>query len=310
MGLRLTELTSRARQAGEWFRATLPGQVVARALEVDARNRAVGMAGQTFIAVVPLLMAVISSLPWREGSNLSRRIIAYLELSGDAAEAVDVVFGGTAGRGGFTLIGVFIVLISFSSLAKSFQRVHETAWRLPQLGMRGRPPGVVATLLMLTLMLGVAAMGLSWPWWAVVPQFVVAFAAWWCIAWIVLVRRVPWSALLPGALCTAVAHVVMTWVTHVYVPRIMIGGVSRYGMAGVAFGVVSWLLIVSYVIVISAVVGAVLGERSLRAQAVRDRGDDGGGEDDAQPGQPAPAGDHDGATGEGGRHGRGELAPG
>ena len=60
-------------------------------------------------------------------------------------------------------------------------------------------------------------------------------------------------------------------ITSQYVPHLITGNSLRYGVIGVAFAIISWLVIVGYLIVGSAVIGAELGVRVERRTSARPR---------------------------------------
>jgi membrane protein len=66
---------------------------------------------------------------------------------------------------------------------------------------------------------------------------------------------------VPTALITAVGMSALGTASIVYMPRAIADSADRYGMIGIAIALVSWLVGVGFVLVISAAVGAVLGER-------------------------------------------------
>lgn len=134
---RTARLAARFQEARARLDGTVAGQILQRLREIDARARAVGLAGQAFIAFVPLAMLLA---PWSLGENepsFSVRVIDYLDLTGSTAEAVDVVFGTEPTVGGLSIAGVFVILLSLRALAQAYQR----SWRSPgscrhQLGAR------------------------------------------------------------------------------------------------------------------------------------------------------------------------------
>jgi membrane protein len=70
-----------------------------------------------------------------------------------------------------------------------------------------------------------------------------------------LAWRVPWSALLPSAIVTAVGLAGFSVVTSVYLSRAIVWNADRDGPIGVVFVLMSWLTWFSLVLLGGAVVG-------------------------------------------------------
>jgi membrane protein len=73
-----------------------------------------------------------------------------------------------------------------------------------------------------------------------------------------------WRRLAPGALVSGVLGAVAGVASSIYVPVLMEWSAEKYGLIGIAFAMQSWLLVVGFVIVIGAVVGATVVNDRLR----------------------------------------------
>jgi membrane protein len=95
----------------------------------------------------------------------------------------------------------------------------------------------------------------------------VAFGAveWTLTPFVLLGRRVPWQRLLPTGLITAVAVTILGVASVIWMPRAVAESADRYGVIGIAFALVSWLVATGFVLVGSAAAGAVVAERRWRA---------------------------------------------
>lgn len=267
----MQELIRCARRARARFDRTFGGRCVERMNAIDGSNLAVTLAGQAFVAVIPALIIAATVVTASDGETIGGWLISNYELSGSAATAVEQLFATPpSATGGITVLGVLILAVSLAGLVRTLQTTFEKAWSLPARGFRGAMDGLGGALV-LAMVLAIAA-------WiahlfgdlvgsrliAVPFQLAVGVPLWLLITSLMLSRRVPYRRLLPGAIITAAGQIGLTWWTAVYIPRLIANDAVRYGAIGVAFALVSWLVLVAYLIVASAAVGSVAGEQVPR----------------------------------------------
>lgn len=247
--------------------------------EIDARNRAITIAGQAFIALIPLLI-VLAGWTADSDSDIGDRVIDYFNLSGSTADAVETLFASSPSpAGGFTLLGFAILVFSVGSFARSVQRTYESAWRISRRGFRGTVDGLTGALTLLITLGGLAWIGDALTETALprplilALQILIAIPFWVVFIRLMLSRRVTARQALPSALISTVGQVLLSWWTQLYVPHLIEVDAQRYGVIGVAFAIVSWLVIVSYLLVGSAVLGAELTDTLESPRAAPDRAD-------------------------------------
>jgi membrane protein len=83
--------------------------------------------------------------------------------------------------------------------------------------------------------------------------------------YILLARRVPWRRLMPTACITGIGMTALALSTAVWMPRTVAASSQQFGVIGVAFALLSWLVAAGVVLVLSAAGGVVIDER-LRAR--------------------------------------------
>jgi membrane protein len=89
-------------------------------------------------------------------------------------------------------------------------------------------------------------------------QAVGAAAIWWAVLRLLLAGRVTWRALLPGAFITGVGQSLVMLVSGLVVPALVERESARYGLIGIAFVLVSWLVVLGILLVAASVTSAEL----------------------------------------------------
>ena len=257
----------------EHLRSTLRDTVllrsVARMYEIDGRNRTMMLAGQAFIATVPLLIVVATLASSSDGAAVGNQLVDDYGLTGSAAASVRTLFARPPGAtGGLSLLGLVVLLVALGALARLLQQTYLAAWKLRASGARARLKALYGTLLLIA---GVA--GLDWvadlagnhldaQIMLRLLELALAVPVWVLVIWLMLAAQVPARALIPGAVVSAVGQVLVEVISGLYVPHLIEANTERYGVIGASFALVSWLVVASYLIVVSAVIGAELGSRS------------------------------------------------
>jgi membrane protein len=245
---------------------SLVGRIVVAMLEMRLYDRALTLAGQAFIALVPLLIVLATVLSSADSVAVADWLIDKFSLTGATAESVQGLFERPpSASGGLTFIGFITLLVSASSFARSVQRTYEGAYNIPPRARRRVAYGLAgATVLILTIGILAFVSGLvgAMPGGRaaiLIAELCIAVPAWWLGAHLLLAGRVSWYHLLPGAVVSAIGQVLISWGGSIYVPLLIERYANRYGVIGVAIALISWLVVLAFLVVASAVVGAQLG---------------------------------------------------
>jgi membrane protein len=237
-----------------------------RYLAIDGTQRSLVLAGQAFSALIPLLIVLSTILSSNGGEQLAQRINARFRLSGNGADAVRTLFDQPAGAAQTVTVGsALLLIISGLSCARTMQRTYEVAWRLPPRGVRGTLGGAGALVLLLTqiLLLSLLAGFLRQAPAGSVLEFLVrataSSALWLALQHLFLGGRVTWRRLLPGAITAGVGQQGVAALSTLWIPGVIQSNASRYGAIGVSFALLSWLVLISVVLVAAAVVSVELG---------------------------------------------------
>jgi membrane protein len=269
--------------------SSLPVRCLRRFAHVNGRDRALVLGGQAFTTVIPLLIVVAAAASKKGPTALADRMAARFHVTGASAESIRTLFERPPGAtGAITIAGSVVLLFSLLSLTRSLQRLYEATWQLPSAGLRGTLNGLTAiglllsSLLVLSLLVGLLREAPAGTVWAFLARVGGYTAVWLGLQRLLLSRRIPVRRLLPGAIFAGVASVVLNLYSAVWMPRVIETNAARYGIIGITFAMLTWLIVVGFCVVVAAVVGVEIGGSATEAEppsptrAGAARGDDDG----------------------------------
>jgi membrane protein len=218
-------------------------RVLRRFVDIEGPQLATVISAQAFTSLVPFVVVASAIGPGDE--DLADRIIERFSLDGSAARSVRSLFAESGDvESAVTWVGGVILVLSALSFTRAIQRMFQRAY--------GEKPGGPSPLREVFEDVG----GLLA---ALVVSGAVGFVLWlWTPA--LLLASSDWRRLLPGAVVSAVLGTCLSIASGIYVPILMTWSADRYGLIGIAFSLQSFLLVVGFVAVIGAVVGAVTSE--------------------------------------------------
>jgi membrane protein len=246
-----------------------------RFIEVQGIDRAMALAAQAFSALIPLLIVVTALVPRDDELDFADGVIEQFELAGPAAASFREAFSSTASvQEGISLFGVVLTLVSALAFSRGLQRLYEGAYRLPSRGIRGSGSGL-AWLGLLAAYTGLRPV-VAGLFETATPQLVVSVAlatlVWTATPYVLLGQRLALRTLLPGALMAATGLVVLVIGSAIWLPQAISSAAEQFGLIGVGFALLSWLVVAGVVLVAAATGGAVAAERWLQApQALEGR---------------------------------------
>lgn len=259
-------LTAAVRRLLAWRAGLLALRSLHRYLSINGTERAVVLAGQTFSAVIPLLIVVSTVVSSKGGLQIADDLTRRFHLSGNAADAVHTLFAQPPGTTQSITVGsVLLLVVSGLSMSRTLQRIYEAAWQLPPRGLRGTLGGLAALGLLLTqiLLLSLLAGFLhSAPASSVLTlavRSVVSVALWLALQYLLLGRRVAWRRLIPGAVAAGVGQQGIAALSTLWIPHVIERNATRYGAIGVSFALLSWLVLIALVLVLAAAVSVEFG---------------------------------------------------
>lgn len=260
------------------------GRCVSSFVDLQGLDRAMGIASQSFTALIPLLILVSAVLPTGSGNAVADSIIRRFDLTGESARSVEIVFAASE-PGSVGLGSLLLLVFSGVSLTRRLQRMYLQVYGLAPLpGVRGSlnaALGLGVLLVEIALLYFVRTLVRALPFdWAVgAPLTALAgLMLWTSIPFLLLDRRIPWQRLLPAGALAGTAVSLYGVATTFYMPRLMTSYSEQYGLFGITVAIVGWLLCVAIILVAATVVAAELDRapdswaRRLRAKLGADRG--------------------------------------
>jgi membrane protein len=268
----IDSVRSRVQRVRAWALEMLdvvPGlrRLVNELVRVEIIDRAMVIAAQGLLALVPLLIVLAAFLP----ADLGNFVLDHFE-SVTGVGAADTASAHTAltsdqVRAQTGAIGVLITLFSATSFARAIQRMYERVWGRRHIG------GVAGTrrcffwltgwlvLLQIVAFLGTHVDGGrgSSPLRALV-QVVAGTMLWWWTPWALLIGRESWRRLLPGAVLTGVCTVIYARGSSLVMPQYVKNSAQQLGTLGLVLSATTWLIGFAFVMVVAAIVGRVLVE--------------------------------------------------
>jgi membrane protein len=246
--------------------SSLPVRCLRRFAAIDGRNRALVLGGQAFTTLIPLLIVVAAAASRQSPTALADRVATRFHVTGSSAQAIRTLFERPPGAtGAITIAGVIVTLFSVLSLIRSMQRTYEAAWQLPALGVRGTIHGMTATglfvasLLVLSLLVGLLRQAPAGSVLAFVLRVVANTAVWLLLQRLLLSRRISIRRLLPGSIVIGAGSAIVTLYSALWMPRVIERDAVQYGIIGITFALLTWLIVVCFSLVAAAVIGAEIG---------------------------------------------------
>jgi membrane protein len=249
----------------EWLRgpAEFGLRCLRRFLDIEATLQATVLAAQAFTSLIPFLVVASAFAPGE--SDVSDRIVERFSLDGDAARSVHALFNDKAEvESTVTWISVLILVLATLSFTRAMQRIFQRAYGVEPghwtdmwrglAWLAGFALWIAGSSLLRDLFEDVGGFVL-----AVSVSTLLGFVLWlWTPT--ILLGNIEWRRLAPGAAVSAFLAALLSLASAIYLPVVMEWSADKYGLIGIAFSMQSWLLAVSFVVVIGAVVGAVVNE--------------------------------------------------
>jgi membrane protein len=246
--------------------SSLPVRCFRRFAAINGRDRALVLGGQAFTTVIPLLIVVAAAASRKGPTAVADRLADRFHVTGSAAQSIRTLFERPPGvTGSFTVVGVVVLAVSLLSLTRSLQRTYEAAWHLPVIGVRGTLHGMTAlgllisSVLVLSILVGALREAPAGTALTFVLRVVTNTVVWLVLSRLLLSRRVSIRRLLPGATVIGAGSAVLSFYSALWMPRLIETNSEHYGIIGVTFAILTWLILICFCVVVAAVLSAELG---------------------------------------------------
>jgi len=233
-------------------------------------DRAVALAGQTFTALIPLLIVYSAIVSRRTGNDFADQIIEAFDLHGNAANSVkQAIASSNEVESEVSVFSALLLIVSALSFTRGLQRLYQLAFDQTSLGLRAAKWGLIWLAVVIALLtlrpivlspfhgvtLVLLSIGVSGVLWLVTP-------------YILLGRRLPWQRLVATALLTSIGMTGLSLASAIWMPHSVAVSAEQFGTIGIAFALLSWLVGAGLVLVVAAAGGSMIDER-LRRRADR-----------------------------------------
>jgi membrane protein len=261
----LVALPQRLRPPVAWVARRPAGRILFRTaaglVRVQIFDRAMTLAAQAFTSLFPILIMVGAVF----GADQVARFAVLARLPASSLHLIDEALAD-GGLSTFGAVGIVVVLLSSTGLARALARAYGSVWEVPRLPGGPRAAWrwllavlVVAALLVGSRLSGVLTAGLPWPrLWSGALLLAVDCAVAVLLPVLLLSRAVPARMLVPGGLAFALVMLVVRPAGGVYLPLALRTSYDRYGTIGLAFTYISWLYVMAFCMLLTAVLGHVV----------------------------------------------------
>lgn len=263
----LRHLPPRLRRSVAQLLSQWPGRIALRSaascIRIEIFDRSMTIAAQFFTSVFPILILLATWV----GAVRSDEIAEAVDLPAESRSVLDQAVQ-TSGGTTFGVVGTLIVLVSATSLSRALTRAFAAIWHLPRPKSNLRSAWrwlavVVALALSLVVVRALSEFVEAVPprnFWqrtvVLTSDLVIAsFVPWLLLSGAVQLRRLVPGALIFGGVMLAVRPASALWL-----PRALEVSADRYGSIGVAFTYLAWLYVVSFCVLLTAVMGQVVAD--------------------------------------------------
>ncbi len=234
-----------------------------RFVAVQGVDRAIAIGAQAYTALFPLLIVYVSVSPLQSGRSFAQHLINRLDLDGGAADSVRQAFApaGTV-QSGVTALGVVLLLVSGLAFTRGLQRLYEGAFSLPTLGVRNTQWGLL-WLLVVSVVASIRPVVLGGLDGRLETAASLAFSGllWLITPYLLLGRRLRWRRLAPVAILSTLGMTAAGIWSVLWMPHTLANSADQFGIIGIGFALLTWLVALAGVLVVAATGGAMIADR-------------------------------------------------
>ena len=238
---------------------------VARDLaRLELIDRGMTLAAHVFTSIIPILI-VAGALRSRLDPKTGPIFAEHLGLDVASAEILEQSLpGGSQELRATGVIGGVLLVIAATSFARALERSLRAIWHTPHVGVTFAWRWLAALIAVLVGLAAIVATRImvvgdgAIPVIEFVAEVVIWGTLWWIAWWIVINRQVGLRALLPGAVLAGLGFAVAGLFGRIILPPLLADSAQRFGVLGMAFTYIGWLLVLACILLIAATVGRVV----------------------------------------------------
>ncbi|MFE7418785.1 hypothetical protein [Rhodococcus sp. NPDC057529] len=253
-------LAARTETANGWLQGTPPGRTVRRVIdgliEIELVDRSMTLAARIFTSVLPVMIAASTLSSWNVTASTIKTQFGFdpTELTSGDVDTTNPSFAA------FGVVGLLMIAISGTSFARALARIYGKIWNVPSINLRDAWRWLVV---LFAVALSGTAIGLAseltnvrfiGPPLAVAGEFAVWMAVWTLSPYLLTIGTLKGRVLWATGMLTAAALTVLHVGGRLVLPRITAAAQHQFGPLGLVFTAISWLFVLSVVIVGSAVI--------------------------------------------------------
>lgn len=245
------------------------GPLLAGLTRIELVDRSLALGAQALLALLPFLVVLAAFTP----DDVGRAVVDHVRdamglTSGDMGPATEVV-GSESIESNTGVFGFVVALVSATSFSRALQRMYARVFEVTKQESTGRVQRSVVWLpVWLVYMMFVALLS-RWPDGLVAGVLVPVLAAalqvafWWWSVHFMLSGARSWSHLLPAALITTAASLLMFVGSGVVMPPYTRSSVEQFGSFGLILAAASWLVAFGGLLVVSSLTGRLVAESEV-----------------------------------------------
>ncbi len=243
-------LISRAR---DWVEDSYPYAVVRRFVELELLERAVGLAAQAFIALLPLIIIIVSIFVSDFGAVVSDQVGDRFGLDEPTRSTIRQLFAEARVQQTLSLLAIVLVLVSAFALSRRLARVYAMVFEVPVLKRSQNWRGLVWIALQVVLMVVASSLRQVRDDGGVL--LAVAAAVGLLLAWFLadvislrlLVPAAPERLVMASAFVAGIGRLAMGVWAAVYFAAYLAEQAQRFGPIGVSFAIYTYLLVAVFI---------------------------------------------------------------
>jgi len=246
------------------YRRTPVGRLVQRTIDgfvdIEPFDRAMTLAAQAFVSVVPVMIVMAAFRPTQRGFGSFMADTMGLSEATREAVAGSVPAGASVGSS-VGLLGLVVALISATSYSRALERMYAKVWQVKRPGLRAawRWLATILAVVLAVVLLELtrqATEGAPLPeLWDFALRLLVWTVVWTYVPWALLRAEITLRALAFTGGVTAVLLSVLSVVGIVYLPIVLESGAKQFGVLGLVFAYIGWMFALSFALVLATVIG-------------------------------------------------------